>query len=295
MNKVYSKFRRSDVWYVKLKNEFGDNQDNSSVQKKSRPYLIVSCEENNNCSPTINAVPITTRPCDHLPMHVYYDYDGRHQLVLCEQVTTLSVLDFNRDGSHYMYSFNLEFMNQVDDALAAQLGLRPRVADMKVLENLIDKISADKEAEMKRKYEDAIQSRVEAIAAKLAKQFNIELNAQDMLTGATYRPSELTYASKEDKEQMAETVKERTTPPVDKSDVKKDATSQSSVKSAESAPVKKSKKESRTQWTAESMRAYLEDYSHMSVSAMSSKYGIAKKSVAQYVYLFRKKLEIPKN
>ena len=105
----------------------------------------------------------------------------------------------------------------------------------------------------------------------------------------------MTYAAKEDKEQMTETVKERTTPPVDKPDVKKTATSQSSMKSAESTSVKKSKKESRTQWTDESMRAYLEDYSHMSVSAMSSKYGIAKKSVSQYVYLFRKKLEIPKN
>ena len=43
------------------------------------------------------------------------------------------------------------------------------------------------------------------------------------------------------------------------------------------------------------MKAYLEDYSHMSVSAMASKYGIAKKSVSQYVYLFKKKLEKIKN
>ena len=181
MKKVYSKYRRGDVWYVKLRDELGDNQDSSSVQRKSRPYLIVSCEENNNCAPTLNVIPVTTRPNDHLPMHAYYDYDGRPQLVLCEQITTLSIIDFNREGSHYMYSFNLDFMSQIDDALASQLGLRPRVADMKVLENLIDKISADKEAEMKRKYQDAIQSRVESIAARLAKHFNIELDAQDTL------------------------------------------------------------------------------------------------------------------
>lgn len=102
MNKVYSEFRRGDVWYVKLKDEFGDNQNNSSVQRKSRPYLIVSCEENNNCAPTINAVPITTRPSDHLPMHIYYDYNGRHQLVLCEQITTLSVIDFHREVLLYV-------------------------------------------------------------------------------------------------------------------------------------------------------------------------------------------------
>lgn len=295
MKKVYSKYRRGDVWYVKLKDELGDNQDSSSVQRKSRPYLIVSCEENNNCAPTFNVIPVTTRPNDHLPMHAYYDYDGRPQLVLCEQITTLSILDFNREGSHYMYSFNLDFMSQIDDALAAQLGLRPRVADMKVLENLIDKISADKEAEMKRKYEDAIQSRVESIAARLAKQFNIELNAQDMLTGATYKPYQLTYASNADKEQIAETAKERMTPPIDKHNISKFLTEQPSQKPANSVVSEKVKKASRTQWTTESMKAYLEDYSHMSVSAMASKYGIAKKSVSQYVYLFKKKLEKIKN
>lgn len=275
MNKVYSEFRRGDVWYVKLKDEFGDNQNNSSVQRKSRPYLIVSCEENNNCAPTINAVPITTRPSDHLPMHIYYDYNGRHQLVLCEQITTLSVIDFHREKSYYMYSFNLDFMNQIDDALAAQLGLRPRVADMKVIENLIDKISADKEAEMKRKYEATIQSRVEAIAAKLAKQFNIELNAQDMLTGATYKPSELTYASDGDKNQIAETAKQRTTP-ANESSTNQLVTEQTDLKSS---PVKKT---SRKQWTQESMKAFLDDHKHLSISAMAAKYGIAKKSVPNY-------------
>lgn len=286
MNKVYSEFRRGDVWYVKLKDEFGDNQKDSSVQRKSRPYLIVSCEENNNCAPTINAVPITTRPSDHLPMHIYYDYNGRHQLVLCEQITTLSVIDFHREKSYYMYSFNLDFMNQIDDALAAQLGLRPRVADMKVIENLIDKISADKEAEMKRKYESTIQSRVEAIAAKLAKQFNIELNAQDMLTGATYKPSELTYASDGDKNQIAETAKQRTTP-ANESSTNQLVTEQTDLKSSSV------KKTSRKQWTQESMKAFLDDHKHLSISAMAAKYGIAKKSVPNYAWMFRKKLETP--
>lgn len=289
MNKVYSEFRRGDVWYIKLSDESGDGINGSSVQKKSRPYLIVSCEENNNCAPTINAIPITTRPSDHLPMHVYFNYNNRDQLVLCEQITTLSVMDFRRTGSHFMYSFNLEFMTNVDDALSSQLGLKPRVADMKVLENLIDKISSEREAELKRKYEDSLQMRVESIAAKLAKQFNIDLNAQDMLTGATYRPEELTYASKADKMNLTETAKSRMTPPV---------TSQSETKDSKTTPEKSDnstdkprKKSSKTQWTETAMKAYLSDYEHLSVSAMSSKYGIAKKSVAKYRYLFRKKLD----
>lgn len=289
MNKVYSEFRRGDVWYVRLNDEIGDGNDKSSVQKKSRPYLIVSCEENNNCAPTINAIPITTRPADHLPMHVYFNYNNRDQLVLCEQIATLSVLDFKRSGSHFMYCFNLEFMTKIDDALAAQLGLRPRVADMKVLENLIDKISSEREAELKRKYEDSLQMRVESIAAKLAKQFNIDLNAQDMLTGATYRPEELTYASKETKANIAETAKSRMTPPVEPQPSPEN--SKPAPETSDKSTNKSRKKSSKTQWTEAAMKAYLSDYEHLSVSAMSSKYSIAKKSVAQYRYLFRKKLD----
>lgn len=239
MNKVYSEFRRGDVWYIKLSDESGDGINGSSVQKKSRPYLIVSCEENNNCAPTINAIPITTRPSDHLPMHVYFNYNNRDQFVLCEQITTLSVMDFRRTGSHFMYSFNLEFMTNVDDALSSQLGLKPRVADMKVLENLIDKISANKEAEMKRNYEINLQMRVEAIAAKLAKQFNINLDAQDMLTGATYRPEQLRYASVEDKNQMSDNFKARTTPPANESAESKPTSSENKSDTPDETPKKK--------------------------------------------------------
>lgn len=289
MNKVYSEFRRGDVWFVKLNTEFGDNQDNSSVQRKSRPYLIVSCEANNNCAPTINAVPITTRPSDHLPMHIYYDYNGRHQLILCEQITTLSVIDFHRSGSHYMYNLSVDFMNTIDDALSAQLGLRPRVADMKVLENLIDKISADKEAELKRKYEDAIQSKVSEIAAKLAKKFNVDLTSQDMLDGVTYRPSEMAYASSEDKKTISDTAKERMTPSSSVSEPKEHITVKTNTTTDRSK--KSDKKHSRRQWTEAAMKEFLAASSHLSVSVMSAKYGIAKKSVTQYVCLFKKKLE----
>lgn len=34
MNKVYSEFRRGDVWYVRLNDEIGDGNDKSSVQKE---------------------------------------------------------------------------------------------------------------------------------------------------------------------------------------------------------------------------------------------------------------------
>ena len=309
MKKAYSEFKRGDVWYVRLNSEFGDNNDRSSVQKKSRPYLICSCEQNNNCAPTLNCVPISTGGSDHLPMHVYYRYGNRDQLVLCEQITTLSVHDFHRDGSHFMYSFNLEFMNKIDEALASQLGLTPRVADMKVLEKLIEKLAADKEAEMKRKYEDAIEARVSAIADKLAKKFGVSLSADDMLDGVNYRPEQLRYVDKNALSEMEETIKERTTPTA--STNKQDKTlsekyvgnldvygeyhveTKHQVEQSVPAETVKQKKSKRTnnKWTNEAMKAFLEDYKHLSISAMASKWSMAKKSVATYASLFRKKLE----
>lgn len=277
-NQYYTEFRRGDVWYIKLNSETGDNNDKSSVQKKSRPYVIVSCEENNNCAPIINVVPISTQTMDHLPMHVYYrGYNRRDQMVMCEQITTLSVLDFRREGSYFMYSLNVEYMNKVDEALAGQLGLTTRVADMTVLEKIVDKLAADKEAKLKEKYEAKLEARVSEIAEKLAKKFGIDLSAADMINGLNYRPEQLAYVDKGVVAKMNETIEQRTTPPVETPT--KPETSD------------KKKKRENHKWTDEAMRAFLEDYKHLSISAMSSKWGMAKKSVATYASLFRKKVE----
>ena len=152
MDRWYSRYRRGDVWFLHLDDETGDGSRTSSVQKKSRPYLIVSCEENNLNAPTFNVVPITTRDSDHLPMHVYFRYmdgpeGGRNQLILCEQITTVSVEIFLSSKSRFMYSLSIELMNKVDEALTRQLGLKPRVADMHILERIVNELA---ETEAKR-------------------------------------------------------------------------------------------------------------------------------------------------
>lgn len=314
MENVCSEFKRGDVWYVRLNTEFGDNNDNSSVQRKSRPYVIVSCEQNNNCAPELNCVPICTRSSDHLPMHVYYRYSNRDQLVLCEQITTLSVQDFRRSGSHFLYSFSVDFMNKIDETLAAQLGLTPRVADMTVLEKIVDKLAADKEAELKKKYEETIEARVSAIANKLAKKFGIDLSSADMLDGINYRPDQLAFVDKGLRAEMEETIKERTSPkqskyegdlsvysePIETTTETTNATTTkasepktTNVDKADDANDEKNKKINR-KWDEESMRKFLDDYSHLSVSAMSSKWSMTKKSIATYASLFRKKLGVKK-
>ena len=290
MKNVYSTFKRGDVWFVKLLTENGDGNDKSSVQKKSRPYVIVSCEQNNLCAPIINAIPISTQMSDHLPPHVYFRYMNMNQIVMCEHITTLSVTDFNRQGSHFMYTFSAEFMNQIDEALSAQLGLRPRVADMRVLENIIERLAVEKETELKNKYEKDLTIRVEALADMLAKKFGIELSAADLVNGTPYRDEELALVPKELKTSIQETIKQRTTQqPVEdvggSSEPEQTNTDNTTVVTDE-----RKAHRSQNKWTTKSMEQFLEDYKKLTVTEMAEKYNMKKISVPVMVSTMKRKL-----
>lgn len=303
MERWYSKFKRGDVWYLHMDTESGDGIEKSSVQRKSRPYVIVSCEENNNNAPTFNVLPICTRNNDHLPMHVFFNYQdgspsGRNQLVLCEQITTVSVEVFNNRRSYFMYSFHLNMMNAIDEALTRQLGLKPRVADMKVLERLIDEITAKKEAELKAIKEKELATRMEELAADIAARFGITLDTTCTISGLTYRPEELRNVSKDDVEKMTATAKERTVPrekeSVDKaSDAKNklsDIPKPSKEETTTPTPAKRSGK--RTQWTVEKKKEFVDDYAKMSVSEVAAKWNLTKKSIQTMAWMYRKELGI---
>lgn len=285
MDKVFSKYKRGDVWYVKLNSEFGDGNDNSSVQKKSRPYLIVSCEENNNSSTIFNVIPICTRQFDHLPMHVYFRNCNRDQIVLCEQITTLSVIDFQRPESHYLYSFNLDFMNKVDNAIAGQLGLKTRVVDLNILETLIDKISKEKEEELKKKYEQSIESRIEEIAARLAKKFGVSIRSEDIITGRIYNNPDLEYAPVEVVESMKKISSERLCKDKDSS-LERTIENEKQLKTNDVKVVRK-----KMRWDKISMEEFLKDKESMSLSSLAEKYCISKKSIYSMASLFKKKLK----
>lgn len=302
MEKWYSRFRRGDVWYLKLDSEDGDGIRGSSVQKKSRPYLIVSCEENNLNSPTINAIPICTRDNDHLPMHVFYVYqdgssNGRNQTILCEQVTTVSVMDFDRKGSYFMYSLNLDLMNEVDETLTRQLGLKPRVADMKVIERLINELASKKEEEIKKEKEKELNARVEKIVENLAKRFGINLTAEVLQNNTEYRDAELTFADKETVKEMRQTAADRKASVKNK--VKSNTVSETKPVNKTNEKTKKSTNTSeaktttttRNSWTKSNKMQFIEDYKTLSLSEMSEKWHIKKKSIQQMAYMFKKDLK----
>ena len=286
MDRWYSRYRRGDVWFLHFDDETGDGIKTSSVQKKSRPYLIVSCEENNLNAPTFNVVPITTRDSDRLPMHVYFRYmdgpeGGRNQVILCEQITTVSIEVFRSSKSRFMYSFSIEMMNKVDEALTRQLGLKPRIADMHVLERIVTELAETEEKRIKAMKEKEVQMRVEALAAVLIKKFNLNLDTTALLNGTEYRDAELQYADTSDVKTMRETAAERRKPePV----VPKESVVTEQVEKSGDKPKKRHK------WSIEEKKQFLEDYKKLSISQMSEKYGIKKSSVACNLCVFRKEV-----
>lgn len=287
MEKWYSRFKRGDVWFLHFPNEKGDGLDDSSVQKKSRPYLIVSCEENNLNAPTFNVLPIGTRDNDHLPMHVYYRYQestsiGRNQTIFCEQITTVSVLIFNDDRSRYMYSLSVELMNKVDEALTRQLGLKPRVADMQVLERLVHEAAERERVRIEAEKQKDATMRMEKLAEYLAKTFNLNITTDMLQNGTEYRDTELQMVDKQTVREMRETAKERksvkTTTESDKPGMQLTQDTK-----AENKP-----KSRRSKWTIEAKQQFLIDYKKLTITQMSEKYGIKKSSVAYNACVFKK-------
>ena len=175
MERWYTRAKRGDVWYVSLNRETGDGVAGSSVQQKSRPYLVVSSDVHNASSPTLNVVPITTRPKDNYPMHVYFHVEGedggRNQVVLCEQITTISLSLLDKTYSHFMYHMTDDFMAKVDAAIALQLGLSLKIPEWADLEALIDKLAEKKLEEIRRRNDEEIAVRVQKIADSLKEKF----------------------------------------------------------------------------------------------------------------------------
>ena len=272
MEKWYSRYRRGDVWWLKLPYENGDGIKDSSVQRKSRPYLIVSCEENNLNAPTLNVVPISTRDSDHLPMHVYFRYQEaangeRNQLILCEQVTTVSIKVFEDNRSYFMYSLNLDLMNKVDEALTRQLGLKPRIADMHVLERIVHELAETELSRIEAMKKKDSGMRVEQLAQYLSDKFKLNLDTTTLQEGLEYRAEELRYADKKQVQEMRESAKSR------------------------KKPAEKKKPAARRKWSDFDKRQFLKEYEASSAKVAAAKFGVTESTAFSLAYQFRKQLK----
>lgn len=105
---------RGDIFYVD-----SVYQTEGSEQRAGRPAIIVSNSKNNETSPVVEVVYLTTQSKNDLPTHVDIRSSTKSSTALCEQIDSVSK---TRLGS-YMTSCTETEMAQINIALAISLGL----------------------------------------------------------------------------------------------------------------------------------------------------------------------------
>lgn len=90
-----------------------------SVQEPNRPAIIVSNDDNNTYSYTVEIVYLTTAPKKDLPTHCTIRSSNQPSIALCEQVTTVSTEQIG----DLMGTCTAEEMRSVDACIAISLGL----------------------------------------------------------------------------------------------------------------------------------------------------------------------------
>lgn len=105
---------RGDIFYITKA-----PVSTGSEQIAGRPGIIVSNNENNAHSTTVEVVYCTTKEKPFLPTHTTVLSTPYESTVLCEQVTTVSV---NRLGD-YIGKCNTSEMENIDRCLLVSMGL----------------------------------------------------------------------------------------------------------------------------------------------------------------------------
>ena len=120
---------RGDIFYI------APYRNTGSEQRAGRPAIIVSNNENNLHSQTVEVVFLTTRPKSKLPTHVRIFSAPRNSIALCEQITTVSIEKI----CGYEGKATDKEMKNIEQAIAISLGLN---SDGK--EELVEEITAIK-------------------------------------------------------------------------------------------------------------------------------------------------------
>ena len=134
---------RGDIFYVdRFGNQIG------SEQYSGRPAVVVSNDENNKNSETVEIVYLTTSPKKDLPTHVTIHSANYTSIVLCEQVTTVSI---ERLGD-YIGRVTKDEMFRIEIAVLTSLGIK--IPDLKERHRAIDKAEQKPVVETVKKLEN---------------------------------------------------------------------------------------------------------------------------------------------
>lgn len=109
-------YKRGEIYYVERST---NGQTVGSEQIAGRPAIIVSNEKNNEFSPTLEVVYLTTKLKTNLPTHVDIRSAKKNSIALCEQVNTIST---QRIGDYIGTCSDYE-MQLIDAALMISLSL----------------------------------------------------------------------------------------------------------------------------------------------------------------------------
>lgn len=108
--------KRGEIYYIEPSKTL---QTTGSEQRANRPGIVVSNDNNNQNSGTIEIVYLTTQPKTVLPTHVEIRSANRTSTALCEQVQTVSVDRLN----DLMGTCSDAEMKRIDDALLISLDI----------------------------------------------------------------------------------------------------------------------------------------------------------------------------
>lgn len=110
-----SGIHRGEIYYISR----GGASPQGCEQYPDRPAVIVSNEQNNEHSGTVEVVYMTTQPKADLPTHVTIRSTGRVSTVLCEAVYTVSIDRVQK----YIGEVSEQEMQNIDIALMISLQL----------------------------------------------------------------------------------------------------------------------------------------------------------------------------
>lgn len=116
-------YNRGDIYYIQpcpYREGVGSEMD-AGIGKIGRPAVIVSNQKNNEYSPTLEVVFLTTKRKHNLPTHVTIQSTGRRSTALCEQIDTVSIERI----SDFCGVCTEEEMAAIDMAMLISLGLHP--------------------------------------------------------------------------------------------------------------------------------------------------------------------------
>lgn len=112
MRKAFQ-IKRGDIFYIERFQTVG------SEQHPGRPAVVVSNDENNRYSATVEVVYLTTQPKEDLPTHVCVNSCMKDSIAICEQITTVAL---ERIGDYKGHVSDTE-MSEIESAMLVSLEL----------------------------------------------------------------------------------------------------------------------------------------------------------------------------